>query len=383
MIYLDNASTTMISPEVLQEMLPYMQGDYGNAGTLHQLGRRAAKAVEKAREQVAGLFGCQPENIVFTSGGSESNNLAIKGLKFFMENSNRRHIITSAMEHDSVLKAVVSLEEDDFEVTYLQPSADGLISARSVKNAMRDDTGLVALMYVNNEIGTVNDIVGIGKVCDRKQVIFHTDCVQAVGCHEMNTVFVTGSISSHKLHGPKGVGALYAKNPRAITPLISGGGTQEFGVRGGTENVAGIVGFGKACEIALSNMEQDSVHILSLKRKFFDILNDVSGIHINGNAATEPGKVLNLRIDGVSSETLMLMLDAEGVCVSASSACRAHESEPSHVLIALGLTPDEARSSVRFSFSKYNTQDEVTEVAKILASCISTLRQYGEVNQYG
>jgi len=384
MIYLDNASTTRISPVVLDAMLPYLQEEYGNAGTLHQIGRRAAAAVEKSRQQVSSVFGCEPENIIFTSGGTESNNLAIKGARDYFLATGKRHIITTAIEHDSVMKSMRWMQDNGFEVTYINPTDDGVVPPKLIEREIREDTGLVAVMYVNNEVGAVNDIAEIGRVCNEHEILFHSDCVQALGCKKINTHFITGSISSHKIHGAKGVGALYVRQKELLQPIISGGGTQEFGVRGGTENVAGIVGFGVACELAMKNLYDDMVVISTLKQEFASVLASTigslkdNGIHINGASITKPGKILNLRIDGVSSETLMLLLDTQGICVSAGSACRAHESEPSHVLIAMGLSPDEARSSIRFSFSKYNTLDEVTEAAQILASSVNILRQLGE-----
>jgi cysteine desulfurase len=382
MIYLDNASTTIIAPEVIQEMLPYLKDEYGNAGTIHKLGRMAASAIEQARKQAALLFGCSPEHIIFTSGGSESNSLAIKGAINHLSSLNKKHVIIAASEHISVLKSAAYLEKNGFEVTYIQPTGGGHILPKLIERAIRDNTGLVAAMYVNNEVGAVNDILKIGKICDDRRILFHSDCVQAAGCHEIHTAFSTGSISSHKIHGPKGVGALYIKERGQLSPLISGGDNQEFGIRGGTENVAGIVGFGKACEIAFKRIKQDQLMVSTLKQGFVAGITSVfgdlksAGIHINGHSATEPGKVLNLRVDGVSSETLLLMLDAEGVCVSAGSACHAHEDEPSHVLIAMGLTPQEARSSIRLSFSRYTTKEEVLGAVGIFTSCVSALRQF-------
>ncbi len=382
MIYLDNAATTRIAPEVLEAMMPYLTTEYGNAGTLYSFGRSAADAIQKARAQVATLFGCTPDHVIFTSGGSEGNNTVFKGLRHKFAEQGKKHLIVSAIEHDSVLRAAESLTKDGFYITYIKPGSDGRISPKAVEAAIHEDTGLVSVMFVNNETGAVNDINEIGRICRQHEVMFHTDCVQAAGQYELsvhkNDVdFAT--VSSHKIHGPKGVGALYARD-KEFLPLVCGGAEQEFGLRGGTENVPGIVGFGAATNIAVEEMHDDLISVSMLKQRFYMALLDAfrrldlptDCIHVNGHPVIEPGKTLNLRLDGVDAQTLLLMLDANGVCVSAGSACRSHEAEPSHVLTAMGLTPNEARSSVRVSFSKYNTTDEVVCAAQSFASCVAT-----------
>ena len=382
MIYLDNAATTRIAPEVLESMMPYLTTEYGNAGTLYSFGRSAANAIQKARAQVATLFGCTPDHVIFTSGGSEGNNTVFKGLRHKLTEQGKKHLIISAIEHDSVLRAAESLTKDGFYITYIKPGSDGRISPKAVEAAIHEDTGLVSVMFVNNETGAVNDINEIGRICRQHEVMFHTDCVQAAGQYELsvhkNDVdFAT--VSSHKIHGPKGVGALYARD-KEFLPLVCGGAEQEFGLRGGTENVPGIVGFGAATNIAVEEMHDDLISVSMLKQRFYMALLDAfrrldlptDCIHVNGHPVIEPGKTLNLRLDGVDAQTLLLMLDANGVCVSAGSACRSHEAEPSHVLTAMGLTPNEARSSVRVSFSKYNTTDEVVCAAQSFASCVAT-----------
>ena len=382
MIYLDNAATTRIAPEVLEAMMPYLTTEYGNAGTLYSFGRSAADAIQKARAQVATLFGCTPDHVIFTSGGSEGNNTVFKGLRHKFAEQGKKHLIVSAIEHDSVLRAAESLTKDGFYITYIKPGSDGRISPKAVEVAIHEDTGLVSVMFVNNETGAVNDINEIGRICRQHEVMFHTDCVQAAGQYELsvhkNDVdFAT--VSSHKIHGPKGVGALYARD-KEFLPLVCGGAEQEFGLRGGTENVPGIVGFGAATNIAVEEMHDDLISVSMLKQRFYMALLDAfrrldlptDCIHVNGHPVIEPGKTLNLRLDGVDAQTLLLMLDANGVCVSAGSACRSHEAEPSHVLTAMGLTPNEARSSVRVSFSKYNTTDEVVCAAQSFASCVAT-----------
>lgn len=383
MIYLDSAATTKIAPEVLAAMMPYLTDEYGNAGTLYGLGRSAAEAVQKAREQVATLFGCTPDHVVFTSGGSESNNTVFKGLRHKLTEQGKKHLIVSAIEHDSVLRVAESLTKDGFYITYIKPSSDGRISPKVVEAAIQEDTGLVSVMFTNNETGVTNDINEIGRICRQNEVLFHTDCVQAAGqyplsVHKNDVDFA--SISSHKIHGPKGVGALYIREP-SIMPLVCGGSEQEFGLRGGTENVAGIVGLGAASEIAVINMQEDIIMVSMAKQKFYmELLHELNEfgigdtLHVNGGSAIDPGKAINLRFDGVDAQTLLLMLDSKGVCISAGSACRSHESEPSHVLTAMGLTAEEARSSVRVSFSKYNTVDEAEKAARDMASCVCVLR---------
>lgn len=383
MIYLDSAATTKIAPEVLAAMMPYLTDEYGNAGTLYGLGRSAAEAVQKAREQVATLFGCTPDHVVFTSGGSESNNTVFKGLRHKLTEQGKKHLIVSAIEHDSVLRAAEALTKDGFYITYIKPSSDGRISPKAVEAAIQEDTGLVSVMFTNNETGVTNDTNEIGRICRQNEVLFHTDCVQAAGQYPLSVYkndVDFASISSHKIHGPKGVGALYIREP-SIMPLVCGGSEQEFGLRGGTENVAGIVGLGAAAEIAVINMQEDIIMVSMAKQKFYmELLHELNEfgigdtLHVNGGSAIDPGKAINLRFDGVDAQTLLLMLDSKGVCISAGSACRSHESEPSHVLSAMGLTAEEARSSVRVSFSKYNTVDEAEQAARDMASCVYVLR---------
>lgn len=385
MIYLDNAATTKIAPEVLEAMMPYLTDEYGNAGSTYKFGRTAKAAIQKARAQVAGLFNCQPNNVVFTSGGSESNNMVFQGLRHKLLEAGKKHLVVSAIEHDSVLKAAEMLTKDGFYITYIVPDKDGYIRPRDISEAITEETGLVSVMYVNNETGAVNDIKEIGSICCQKNVLFHTDCVQAAGQYniDVNDCCIDfASISSHKIHGCKGVGALYIRN-LDVQPLISGGAEQEFGLRGGTENVAGIIGFGKAAELTIEHLRVDMIEISVMKQQFYMKLRDVfkaSGgdietIHVNGHPVIEPGKILNIRIDGVDAETLLLMLDTRNICISAGSACRSHEAQPSHVLTAMGLTDEESRGSVRISFSRYNTHDEVMEAAEKIALCARALQE--------
>lgn len=384
MIYLDNAATTQLDPRVLESMMPYLTTQYGNAGTLYKFGRAANQVVQEARARVARFIGGSQENIIFTSGGSEANNLVFHGVKDHLKRIGRTHILVSSVEHDSVLRATESLTKEGFDVGYIPVQGNGSVSLTALEGLLRPDTGLVSVMYVNNETGAVNPVCDIGSLCVKHGVLFHTDCVQAAGCHAIDAVEIGCdflSVSSHKIHGPKGVGALYVKDVTIITPLIYGGAEQEYGLRGGTENVAGIVGFGRACELSAAQLQENKTYVSSLKQRFVTELTDalkerrMDGIiHINGGSIMAPGKTVNLRIDGVDNESLILMLDNKEICISAGSACQSHESNPSHVLTAMGLTMEEARSSVRVSFSRMNTMEEIIEAAQTIAGFIGVLR---------
>lgn len=387
MIYLDNAASTQIDRRVLESMMQYLTTQYGNAGTLYKFGRAANEALQSARAQVSHFVGASNGSIIFTSGGSESNNLVFRGVKEYLKRIGRTHILVSAVEHDSVLRAAESLTKEGLDVGYIPVQEDGSVSLTALEGLLRPDTGLVSVMYVNNETGSMNPVCDIGSLCMKHGVLFHTDCVQAAGCHTINAVEIGCdflSVSSHKIHGPKGVGALYVKDMATITPLIYGGAEQEYGLRGGTENVAGIVGFGKACELSVAQLQEDKTYVSSLKQRFVTELTDalkergMDGIiHINGGSIMAPGKTVNLRIDGVDNESLILMLDNKEICISAGSACQSHESNPSHVLTAMGLTMEEAGSSIRVSFSRMNTMEEIIEAAQTIAGFIGVLRAHG------
>lgn len=384
MIYLDSAATTKIAPKVLEEMMPYLTEQYGNAGSLYKFGRSANAAIQKARAQVATLFNCSPENVIFTSGGSESNNMVFKGLRHRLLDAGKNHLVVSAIEHDSVLKAAEMLTKDGFYITYVKPDENGIVSAGAVKAAIQENTGLVSVMYVNNETGAVNNIEEIGKVCSEHNVLFHTDCVQAAGQRiiDVNKWCIDfASVSSHKIHGAKGTGALYIRDPH-IAPLICGGAVQEYGLRGGTENVAGIVGFGKAAELVKNSFVYNNCYCSILKQRFIEKIQEsleYNGVgreclHINSHLIdSDSERILNLRFDNIDAETLVLMLDSNDVCISAGSACRSNESKPSHVLLAMGLSEQSARSSVRISFSEYNTDKEIDTATCVMADCIKNL----------
>lgn len=368
MIYLDNAATTKIDPRVLEAMMPYLTEEYGNAGTLYSKGRHAFEAVERARAQVARYINAEPDQIIFTSGGSEANNLAVKGIFDTMVNRDVSTYVSSVFEHDSLLNAM-----DDVTVHY-GIHHQSAYPAEMIFDDPPGGTGFVSCMMVNNELGDHYYVNDICKTAHKHGALFHTDAVQcygdpidveAIGCDSL-------SLSSHKIHGPKGAGALYVRDRTLMQPLINGGMVQEFGLRGGTENVAGIVGFGEACELM---QEVDANKLEFLASIFFDTLNGALGSmweRLNVNSENF-GKILNLRIDGIDAETLVLAMDTRGVCISAGSACTSHESNPSHVLTALGLTDDEARSSVRISFSRMNTEEEALDAGRVMAECAKAL----------
>jgi cysteine desulfurase len=382
MIYLDNAATTEMDDAVLVSMIPYLTWNYGNAGSLHSMGREAYNAVWHAREQVAKFINASPEQIIFTSGGSEANNMVIhNAYKFPMYN----RIISTKAEHDSILnylKKIKSWEEGEFKIDLLHINEFGVIDISELEELISRSRGvqLISVMHTNNELGSVNPIEKVGEVCLEHAIQFHTDCVQAAGFSKLDVQKLQCdylSLSSHKIHGPKGVGALFVRKPGFFTEFIFGGKSQEFGFRGGTENVAGIVGFGTACELADERLADNVNKILSCHLALSETLENgledfgiSEKIHYNSPC---PGKVLNIRFDGIRSETLLMALDSQGVSVSAGSACNASDGKPSHVLKAIGLTDEEARSSIRVSFSKMNTPEECFEAGKIVADTVKML----------
>lgn len=398
MIYLDNASTTKPDPRVVEAMLPYLEESYGNPGNVYSFGKEAEKAVSKAREQVAEYIGARPDQIIFTSGGSEANNMVMSGTLRSIYAGGRFAIMYSSIEHDSIMNVVNNLEceYDLFDFVKIIPSYHGINGVYVGRDDVEETashiklmhgggvTGLVSVMHTNNETGIRNDVEEIGKYCHEHDIMFHTDCVQAAGCEPLDVDKIGCdfmSLSSHKIHGCKGIGALYVRNKTSISPLIFGGENQEFGLRGGTENVPGIVGFGKACEILTNDPANNSKYISDLRKRLYDgIVGRLSTyglqniIHINGNLNLDnPGKTMNLRFDNVDGQTLMLLLDSNGVCVSTGSACNSHETKPSRVLKSIGLTDEEAMSSIRISVSRMNTVDEIDTAAGIIADSVYSL----------
>ncbi|MDB7829190.1 cysteine desulfurase family protein [Intestinimonas butyriciproducens] len=376
MVYLDNAATTRVSPEVVSGMIPYFEEVYGNAGSIHCMGRSARKAIDIAREQVSRPIGAKPENIIFTSCGSEANNLALFGVAEQLSKTGNTHIIISNIEHDSVLGCVHDLQyKYGFDVSIARADKNGIVSASEIKSLMREYTGLVSVMAVNNELGTMNPIREIGELCRSREVMFHTDCVQAY-CNipidvEKDCIDFL-SVSGHKFHAPKGVGFLYARNKEFINPILVGGG-QEYGLRAGTENTPYIVGLGKAAELASDKVRNRNTYSELIRAFVSEIGNRIDGVHINGTPYSG-SKIVNIRFDGVDSETLLLFLDSQGVCVSAGSACAAHSAKPSHVLKAIGLTDMEAKSSIRISISDETTKDELNFAAKEICESVNILR---------
>lgn len=385
MIYLDNASTTQISDVVFEAMEPYLKNNFGNPGSVHSLGRASQDAVHHARQQVADLIGAEIDNIIFTSGGSEANNLCIKGYANKYSNAS---FAVSNIEHESLLRACDDVKSRGSFVYLIKPNGYGYIDSKSVLNAIEIfNVNMVSVMMINNETGKYNDFDGIGLVCKAHNVLFHTDAVQALGTSQIDVNSIGCdflSMSSHKIHGPKGIGALYVRDKSKIAPLIRGGDYQEFGYRGGTENVAGIVGFGQACEETRKLIRtKDRYRCEPLSKLFMDTLrNELSLIglenklHYNSYDVL-PSNIINARIDGIDAETLVLACSTKGLFISAGSACNSLNSEPSHVLKAIGLTDDEARNSFRVSFSRLNTDDDAVDGARIIAECAKIL-----INQF-
>src|SRR5580700_9315006 len=378
-IYMDNHATTPLDPRVLEAMLPYFGAKFGNAASRnHSFGWEAEQAVDKAREQIAKLIGATSKEIIFTSGATESNNLALKGIaEMYRERGN--HIITQVTEHKAVLDTCKRLEKNGYRVTYLPVKADGLIDLEDLKRAMDEKTILVSIMAANNEIGVLQPIRDIGKLCHEKGVIFHTDAVQAVGKVPVNVIadnIDVLSLSGHKIYGPKGVGALYVRrrNPRVqIAAQIDGGG-HERGMRSGTLNVPGIVGLGKACEIAQQEMETEAAYLRRLRDRLKAMLEaELDYIHVNGSMEHRlPG---NLNVSFVYVEGESLLMGINDVAVSSGSACTSATLEPSYVLKALGLGDDVAHSSIRFGLGRFNTQAEVDYVSDKLIDVVSKLRE--------
>ncbi|MEM0982573.1 MAG: IscS subfamily cysteine desulfurase [Planctomycetota bacterium] len=384
-IYFDNAATTRTDPRVVEAMLPYFTEIYGNAGSRnHAFGWEAEDGVETARKQVADILGADRKEIIFTSGATESNNLAIKGAANMYAKAPsgsgkpRGHIITGNIEHKAVLDPCKRLEKEGFEVTYLEPGPDGIFTREMVENAMREDTILVSLMWANNEIGTINEIPEIGKLCHDKNVVFHTDATQWVG--KMPTDVNTDnidllSLSGHKMYGPKGVGALYVRRRRPrvrLTAIIEGGG-QERGFRSGTHNVAGIVGLGKACEIAQQEMESEMERLRALRDKLETGLAErVDAIQINGHKDKRLPHITNISFGFVEGESLMM--DCKQIAMSSGSACTSASLEPSYVLKGLGVGDDLAHSSLRMSMGRFSTEAEVDQAIEIIAEAVERLR---------
>jgi len=370
---LDHAATTPLYPEVVEKMLPYFRDRFGNASSSHSFGRDAMRALENSRGEIAEKINSEPEEIFFTSGGTESDNLAIKGIAY---KSKKGHIITSAIEHHAVLNPCRYLERNGFKVTYLQVDEYGLIDPKEVENSITKDTILISIMHANNEIGTIQEIEEIGKIAEEKDVYFHTDAVQSVGKIPVDVKKLDVdllSISSHKMYGPKGVGALYVKRGTEIEPILHGGG-HELGLRSGTENVPGIVGFAKAVELSLKRMDRESNRLIRLRDKLIEGILEIEDSRLNGHPEKRLPNNANFSFDGITDD-LLQSLDAEGIAASSGSACSSHSSEPSHVLTAIGLSNEEADGSLRLTLGKDNTEEDIGYVLKILPDVIQELRR--------
>lgn len=375
MIYLDNAATTRVSRAVLREMSRAFSELYANPASVHQAGLQARDLMQLARERCATAIGAYPEQIVFTSGGTESNNLTILGLASFLKKQGRTHLVTTQVEHASVLAPMEFLETHGFSVTYLPVERDGSLSPETVEHAIRENTGLVSVMAINNETGNQYPVEEIGRRCKDHGVLFHTDFVQGFGQLAVNLSCVDFlSVSAHKFHGPKGVGFLYAKQKEVLSPLLLGGG-QEGGLRPGTENVPGIAGMGLAAELADEAFQRNQKTFRDLSQHLLSRLHRLGvPFQVNGDPCHQSPKILNLRFPGVDAESLLLLLSNFGVMVSTGSACSAHEVAPSHVLKALGLSDAEARSSIRVSLCESTTKESLSQFASYLVSALSMLR---------
>jgi cysteine desulfurase len=378
--YLDNNATTQVDPAVVAEMMPFLTEFYGNPSSAYKFGSQVNKAVEKARERVAALLGCEPKEILFTSCGTESNNAAINSA--LSMDPDRQHIITTAVEHSAIMKHGEALAKRGIEVTWLPVDDRGLVDLHTLEKAIRPDTAMVSIMWANNETGVLSPIHEIAAIVRKKGALFHTDAVQAVGKIPMNLSedkinFL--SVSGHKLHCPKGVGVLYVNKRTKFTPYLMGGG-QEHGKRAGTENVASIVALGKACELAGEFMEHESLEVRGLRDEFEDgVLTRIPDTQVNGDPVHRLPNTTSIAFEGIDSEAVLMLLDKHGICCSAGSACTTGSVHASHVLKAMGFSTERARSSLRFSFSRFNTRLDVEHALDVLPKVVAKLREAAAV----
>ena len=377
-IYLDNSATTKLDNEVLKEMLPYLQENYGNPSSAYKIGRENKAIIENARKQVAKVLNANTEEIYFTSGGSESNNMALKGVAFANQDKGK-HIITSKIEHPAVLETCKELEIHGFEITYINVDKNGIVDLKQLETSIREDTILISIMFANNEIGTIEPIKNIGRIAKQYNVLFHTDSVQAIGNIKID-VKELGidllSLSAHKFYGPKGIGALYVRDGINFRKYLNGG-HQERNKRAGTENVAGIVGLGKAITLAYNNVDDKNKYLYDLRTYLInEIEKNIQDVRINGRLKNRlPGNI-NISVKGVEADNILTELDKKGIFISTGSACTTGSVESSHVLKAIGLSDNEAHSSIRISLGKYNTKDELKYFVKELKKTIENLRKY-------
>lgn len=375
-VYFDNSATTKLNEEVLKEMMPYLTEKYGNASSIYNLGRASRKAVEEARAKVAKVLNCEADEIYFTAGGSESDNMAIRGIAYAYK-SKGNHIITSKIEHPAVLETCKQLEKEGFEVTYLSVDENGFVDLEELKKSIKDTTILITIMFANNEIGTIEPIKEIGEIAKAKNILFHTDAVQAVGSIEIDVQSLNIdalSLSAHKFYGPKGVGALYLRKGIKCQKLINGG-HQEKNKRAGTENVPGIVGLGKAIELAYENLEEETNKIRELRDYYVkNIEEKIPYIKINGDLEKRLPGNSNISFRFIEGEGLLLNLDLKGICASSGSACTSGSLDPSHVLLAIGLPHEIAHGSLRISIGRHNTKEEVDYLIENLIEIVQKLR---------
>ena len=384
MIYLDNAASTPVHEQVLHEMIPFLQDQFGNPSSIHRYGRFAQRAIQNARKQIAHLINSEPSEILLTSGGTESNNTALFGLAHAAKGN---HIVTSSIEHEAILEPCKKLEKEGFEITYIPVDDSGLVNSKDIEKSITPETCLVSIMFANNEVGTIQPIQEISKICHDKQIVFHTDAVQAVGKVKLD-VKELGidmlSISSHKINGPKGVGALYIKKGIEIIPFIFGGG-QENGMRSGTENVASIVGFGKACQLAQENMKQNILHLQNIRNNLIaKVMKEIPLVTLNGHSDQRIANNAHFTFLGVNGEDLIIKLDENGIAASTGSACSVRVQKESHVLKAMGFSHDQIAGSLRLTVGISNTDSEIEKTVEILKKVVKELRAFSPLKEkYG
>ncbi len=380
-VYADNAATTCVSKTALDAMMPYLTEQYGNPSSLYAFAQNSKEALENARKTVADIIGAQPKEIYFTSGGSEADNQAIVSMAKVGALKGKKHLISTKFEHHAVLHTLKKLEKEGFEVTLLDVHEDGVVRLEDLEAAVREDTALVTIMFANNEIGTVQPIKEIGELCRARKIPFHTDAVQAAGhmpinVQEMNIDLL--SMSGHKFHAPKGVGVLYAKTGMPLFNIIEGG-AQERGKRAGTENIPGIVALAAALKESVDNMEANTAKIIPMRDKLFTELSKIPHSKINGSLEHHVPGTVNMCFEGIEGESLLLLLDAKGVCASSGSACTSGSLDPSHVLLSLGLPHEVAHGSLRLSIGEYNTMEEIDHIIKVVPEVVSYLRDISPV----
>ena len=380
-VYADNAATTQMSENVLKAMMPLLTDIYGNPSSLHSIGQVAKEYLENARETVADCIGADPKEIYFTSGGSEADNQAIRSAAYIGARKGKKHIISSKFEHHAVLHTLDALKKEGFTVTLLDVYSNGVVKPEDVENAITDETCLVTIMTANNEIGTIQPIAEIGKICKEKGVLFHTDAVQAVGhipvnVKDMNVDML--SVSAHKFHGPKGVGFLYARKGILLTNIIYGG-AQERSKRAGTENMASIVGMATAIKEATDLLEENAAKVTAMRNRLIDGLKGIERSRINGDLEHHLPGTLNMCFEGIEGESLLLLLDAKGICASSGSACTSGSLDPSHVLLSIGVPVEIAHGSLRLSISEYNTMEQMDHIVESVPGVVDYLRSISPV----